>query len=1050
MSAHKRIVSVLILFCLSVLVVQTDLLASNRKPEVYGNARFTVITPVCIRLEYSDNQKFVNKPSLFAVGRDIVCSDYTTVRTDTNLVIKTDCMRLVYEPDGRFFHHGNLSVGIQKNGGEVLWRPGMENKGNLGGTLRTLDQVNGKTPLPDGLLSRDGWALVDDSRRPLLTSDWVMQRPEDAGLDWYLFGYGTDYKAALKALTTISGPVPLPRKYVLGSWYSRYWPYSSDDYRKLVQEYEEHDFPLDIMVLDMDWHRDGWTGWSWNRDLLPDAEDLLKWLHEQNLFVTLNVHPADGVGPHEDMYKAFMADMGIDLSKISREEWPTLPYDASNKRYLDTLFKHTHADKEAAGVDFWWLDWQQYTYTLGNPELKNLEWLNQYYFNYAARGKRRGISFSRWGGWGDHQHPIHFSGDAHANWPTLAFEVPFTSTAGNVGCFFWSHDIGGHMGGMEAETNTRWVQFGALTAALRLHSTRDAGMDKRPWLADKPYTDAMRRAFHLRSRLFPYIYTSVRQSCENSIPLTRPMYIEYPKTEAAYQHPQQYFFGDAFLVAPVVQPGVGPEKLASQRVWFPDGIWYNWFSGERIEGIGQIDLVWSDLNTFPLYVRGGVPVAMQPYTARMTTAPLDTLIIRIFSGRNGQRGQSVLYEDDGISKAYRSGAYAVTEFTYERACDAHTVTIHPAKGSFHNQAETRTFVIELAGTQAADSVLVNGLLTRAEYDSVTGLNRIIVPDRSIRKPLKFVFKTACIDVEVSKKGCGRLWEAICPDRNADRSPGVILKSVDDLQADTPKEKACMSLACGIGLFVEDRQTLHVVRDVESQVLSPVHIDIIDTYGREEKTVYSEVFDLKAGTQKTIQVASPVTEMLGIQTVRAARLSVPVEDKMWTWSEVIDKKESFIQNWIVTGPFPYDPETDIASVHYAPEKDWDTEQAYVSELKEVRWRKVSVNASDMVDLFDLYGTENSLAYAQTRLMSDRKQAVRFHVNSDDGVEMWLNGEKIHSRHIFRAASAERDKVEAMLKKGDNILLLKVSQGTGGWEFRVAVDLEHPVHNTFPDN
>ena len=69
----------------------------------------------------------------------------------------------------------------------------------------------------------------------------------------------------------------------------------------------------------MDWHKDGWTGWSWNRKLLPDAEKLLQWLHEQGLFITLNVHPADGIKPHEDMYEDFMKDMGYDLSKYAKD-----------------------------------------------------------------------------------------------------------------------------------------------------------------------------------------------------------------------------------------------------------------------------------------------------------------------------------------------------------------------------------------------------------------------------------------------------------------------------------------------------------------------------------------------------------------------------------------------------------------------------------------------------------------------------------------------------------------------------------------------------------
>lgn len=82
----------------------------------------------------------------------------------------------------------------------------------------------------------------------------------------------------------------------------------------------------------------------------------------------------------------------------------------------------------------------------------------------------RGASFSRWGGWSDHRHPIQFSGDAVGNWEMLRFKVDLTTTSGNSGCFFWAHDIGGFYDGMDPELYTRWTQFGLLNSSLRIHS----------------------------------------------------------------------------------------------------------------------------------------------------------------------------------------------------------------------------------------------------------------------------------------------------------------------------------------------------------------------------------------------------------------------------------------------------------------------------------------------------------------------------------------------------------------------------------------------------
>jgi alpha-glucosidase (family GH31 glycosyl hydrolase) len=700
---------------------------------VVGQSRFTVIAPECIRIEYANDGKFVDAKSMFAVGRDAVWRGFQLSHDGSNVVIDTGRIRLRYRPDGKPFNQENLHAQIARGKDWVEWWPGEQNQGNLGGTIRTLDRVSGPVDLGKGVLSRDGWYVLDDSHTHLLTDDWVEERPENGNTDWYLFGYGTDYKAALKAMTRISGAVPLPRKYVLGAWYSRYWPYTSAEYHQIVEQYRQHDFPLDVIVMDMDWHKSGWTGWSWNRQLLPDAEELLQWFHKQGLRVTLNVHPADGVGAQEDMYAPFMRAMGVDPAG-----YETLPYDAGNKKYLDTLFQYTHEPLEREGVDFWWLDWQQYPFTRSLPHLSNLAWLNEYYYRYTGRNGLRGQSFSRWAGWGDHRHPIHFSGDADTGWKMLAFEVPFTSTAGNVGCFFWSHDIGGHTGGRNEESYTRWVQFGAMSAALRSHSTRREDMDRRPWTYGRQAEDSMRIAFHLRSELFPYIYSSVWQSCMQSVPLNRPMYIEYPETEAAYHNPQEYFFGDNLLVAPIASPGDGTNKVAQQTVWFPPGEWYDWFTGEHVSG-ERTETVSADINRFPLYAKGGVPIPLQPYSQRMTTAPLTNLIVRCYPGPDGQNSTTLLYEDDGVTTRYQKGECSQTHLNYRRSGPKVTLVVSPAEGSYAGQVEQRSYVVELPGTSKPRSVSIipKQPVTNysTSYDETTHTIAINIAPRSIRLPV---------------------------------------------------------------------------------------------------------------------------------------------------------------------------------------------------------------------------------------------------------------------------------------------------------------------------
>jgi alpha-glucosidase (family GH31 glycosyl hydrolase) len=676
-----------------------------------GNARFTVITPELIRMEYAGTSGFVDQPSLFADNRSARDAAAVINSTPTRLTIDTPAMTLTYTPDGNPFSSTNLSAVIKAaQGGQTeTWHAGDPNPGNLGGTARTLDGWDGAGDLGQGVISRDGWYVLDDSKSDLLTADWVAQRPQTAGTDWYLFGYGKDFKGALQSLTTVSGPAPLPRKYALGTWYSRYWPYTSTDYKQIVQQYTDHQFPLDNIVMDMDWHKDGWTGWSWNRALLPDAEALLEWYHQQGLHVTLNLHPADGVGPQEDQYATFMKDMGADPATKS-----TLPFDAGSKTYLDTLEKDVMKPLQDEGVDFWWLDWQQYPFTKSIPDLTNLFWLNTYFFDHPATAGDRGMSFSRWGGWGDQRHPIHFSGDASTSWKMLTFEVPMTSTAGNVACFYWSHDIGGHNRGRNEESYTRWCQFGATTAVLRSHSTRDATMDRRPWTYPDWAEKSMRISFQLRSQLFPYIYTSAHETSANSVPLNRPLYIDYPLDERSYHNAQEYLYGDNLLVAPITMAGVGPGRVGRQIVWFPrDSDWYNLFTGEK-RSAGTQALVSADIDEFPIYARGGTPIPLQPVVMRMATTPLTELHVRCYPGADGKTGSSSLYEDDGTTLGYQHGESAATPMTYVRNGSTVTVKIGPTTGHFKGQPASRKLVIELPDTESS-SATVNGATVPVSY-----------------------------------------------------------------------------------------------------------------------------------------------------------------------------------------------------------------------------------------------------------------------------------------------------------------------------------------------
>jgi alpha-glucosidase (family GH31 glycosyl hydrolase) len=1015
-------------------------------PIIFENARFTIIAPELIRIEYSIDNSFVDDKTLFAENR--VCSNdpYKVRKNNKQIIIETGSIKLVYSPDGKPISKKNIYALLKISKKIIKWYPGLKNYFNLGGTLRTLDQARGKMPLGEGVLSRDGWYLLDDSNEPIIHEDWIQERPAGHIIDWYLFSYGTNYKLGLKLLTKISGNIPLPPRYSLGSWYSRYWPYSSDEYRKIVDEYKDNDFPLDIMVLDMDWHKDGWTGWSWNRKLLPDAEKLLKDLHKKKLSVTLNIHPADGVLPHEDMYNDFMKDMGFMIDDDT-ETKPTLPFDASNKEYMTKLFKHTHEPREKEGVDFWWLDWQQFDKTVGMKSLRNLPWLNRYYFRHLSNNNRRGISFSRWGGWGDQKNPIHFSGDSVSIWPMLEFEIPFTSIAGNVGCFFWSHDIGGHFGGLNPETNVRWIQFGAMSAALRLHSTRDKNMDKRPWLSDEVFTKSMQLAFHLRSILFPYIYSSVWHSCKESVPFIKPMYIEYPDNENAYINPQQYLFGDALLVAPITSEGLGRDYISSQRVWFPKGIWFNYFNNEKIESKDQYDIVWNDINSFPLFVKGGTPITLRPYTQRMATEKLDTLIIRVYPGEDKTKNETYFYDDDGQSQDYISGKYSRTKIAYTKNKDMNEISIFPTEGEFKNNLSSRKYIVEFAGLQKTGFCEVNNKIIPIEYDTDNNICRVKLDKKPLNQKIVIKIKSNEIDNNtVREKYKLMLFDSIM-NKGIDPDLYKAVLNLNNEFSVSAKYEKLKSFFSGLMMQKIDINEIYITKAKDSKADNQIKISIIDFFGKKSSHGKEKIFNLDTGSSRVFKIQKPLEKDFGRTSKRIIKLSSSIDGKNIVQYCPLEEIGSYLLNWQLLGPFTYDPSKKITEHVYGPEKEnnINLKKSYVGKNSEkINWFKYEHhNIYNVVDLRKQINLDTAIAFGYTKIISPKEQDILFEINSDDGCEIWLNYEKIHSMDVIRTIVHEPEKIMAKLKMGENIVLAKVTQAEGSWELKIKIETDYPV-------
>jgi len=667
-----------------------------------GHARFTCLADGIIRMEYDAADKFEDRPTLAFIHRDLnqPFSGVETSATSSSvraLRLKTPRLTLTYIDDGKPFSADNLSVEFAMNGRTITWRPGADASGNLLGTYRTLDGISGATSLEKGLLSRDGWAIVDESNAVVLeTRDnrlWPAPRDNGAAIDWYLFAYGHDYKAALADFTRVAGRVPVPPRYAFGAWWSRYWAYSDDELRDLVNGFDAHDVPLDVLVIDMDWHLDGWTGYTWNPKYFPDPYGFLKEMHDRGLKATLNLHPADGVGRHEAQFADMCREMGLDPATTER-----IPFNCVDPNFVDAYFKVLHHPMEARGIDFWWMDWQQGTHT-DVAGLDPLPWLNYLHWNDMARRAsqtgRRPLIFSRWGGLGNHRYQIGFSGDTHCNWDSLAFQPYFTATAGNVGFGYWSHDIGGHMPGpVDPEMYARWIQFGAFSPILRTHTTKNPLAERRIWKFPPQAFDAARKAFQLRYHLIPYIYTAARECFDTGLPLCRPLYYEWPELAEAYGREDEYLYGDALLVAPICRPADPATGLAPVNVWLPPGRWREGFTGRVYNGPTNAMLL-VPLDELPIFVREGCAIPAMPTRTRLGEAPIERLIVHVFHQAKDVTSTASLYEDDNISDAYQTGAFSRQTITTKGDDDDLDIHISGASGTYAGMPTQRMYEIRI-------------------------------------------------------------------------------------------------------------------------------------------------------------------------------------------------------------------------------------------------------------------------------------------------------------------------------------------------------------------
>ena len=656
--------------------------------------RFTVLTDRLIRMEYSVEGRFVDEPTKTVLCRDFPAADFRVIEKADSLEIVTEHLHVYYDkkPFSKLGLRIEMSRGYHVFGS--TWNYG-DVADNLMGTARTLDNANGAIPLEPGLLSRSGFTVLDDSDSAFIGEDMWPVAKDFASTDLYFFGYGHDYLGCLKDFYRLSGPTPLLPRFALGNWWSRFYRYSEDSYLQLMDRFEKEGIPFSTAVIDMDWHLtqipekygSGWTGYTWNRELFPDPGRFMDKLHEKGMKITLNVHPADGVRGHEEAYLPMAKELGVDWENEDK-----IPFEAGNRKFMDAYFKYLHHPNEELGVDFWWLDWQQGTRGEA-PGIDTLWMLNHLHFLDSGREGKQPLTFSRYAGIGSHRYPVGFSGDTHTTWESLDFQPYFTANASNAGYSWWSHDIGGHMAGYrDDELTVRWVQLGAFSPILRLHSTNNEFYGKEPWNYGAVAQNVLTKFLRLRHKLIPYLYTMNYLTHSEGLPLVQPMYYRH-EDGAAYTVPNQFYFGTEMMVCPITKPADKHTLLAEFDAWLPEGDYIDFFTGTHYKG-GRKMKLFRNLETLPVLVRAGGIIPMAEDLDSHLKNP-EKLEVQIFAGADGS---FTMYED-------QDGGAATTTFTFTNGEES-LLTVRTA-GDTGVIPENRSYCLKFRGVEKPLSVSVD-------------------------------------------------------------------------------------------------------------------------------------------------------------------------------------------------------------------------------------------------------------------------------------------------------------------------------------------------------
>jgi alpha-glucosidase len=545
----------------------------------------------------------------------------------------------------------------------------------------------------------------------------------------YYFFYGPAITKILGRYADLTGHMPLPPRWALGNQQSRWGYYPDTMVEEVVRQYRQRDLPLDVLHLDIDFMQ-GYRVFTWDKNRFPDPLALTRRLAQQGVKVVTIVDPGvkyqppgggqdsvanDPLASQEKSY--YVLNEGIAKNYFQKRKngklfipkvWPgdsvfvdyTLP-DA--RRWWGDLHR-AYTDFGVAGI---WNDMNEPADFVDQTGKNQIDVVSHDEGENSTHAKNRNVFallmaratyeglerlqpdkrpyvITRAAYAGVQRYATMWTGDTNSTWDALSLSIPMFQSLGLSGQPFVGSDVGGFMGRGNGELLSRSYQVSFLAPFCRNHKNID-GYDQEPWRFGKYYEDIIRKYLKLRYELLPFLYTTLETAHRTGVPLFRPLVLNYQDDSNTYNLDDQFMVGDDLLLAPILSPGI-----TNRLVYLPRGTWYDYWTNKKYSG-GTMIRVDAPLETVPMFVRGGAIIPKGPPMNFVGEKPATPYFL-IYPDAQGN-AQITLYEDDGVSPAYKQGSYRRTGVLASETGQGINITVNAPEGKLKTPSRILSFLI---------------------------------------------------------------------------------------------------------------------------------------------------------------------------------------------------------------------------------------------------------------------------------------------------------------------------------------------------------------------